>query len=140
MILEKVSFVQVNNTTKCGKVIICFETWGVNVSRDLVRGISVFFPNINHHFYVGEIFYKYSFKKYYGIVNDEERVNSPKLPELNTYITYYNNFTDPNSPITKYNDRIYISTIALIICRNEVTSLMFKANINPGYVNEKIDF
>jgi hypothetical protein len=30
--------------------------------------------------------------------------------------------------------------IALIIYTNEVTSIMFKGNQNPGYVDDKIDY
>jgi hypothetical protein len=36
--------------TKFGKVIICFETGGPNVKRELIKRSVVFLPNINHHF------------------------------------------------------------------------------------------
>jgi hypothetical protein len=75
-------------------------------------------------------------------------VNSLKLLPLNECITYYNNFINPDPFITKDSMIKFIlacllnnvDVIGLIIYGDEVISLMFKRNLNPGYVNEKIDY
>jgi hypothetical protein len=87
--------------TKFGKVIICFETGGGNVKGKLIKRTVLFFLNIDHHFYLTGRKYKYLFKKYYDIINNDDLINTPKLPPLNESITNYNNFIDPNPPITK---------------------------------------
>jgi hypothetical protein len=50
-----------STATKFGKIILCFEIGGLNINKELIRGTSIFFSNINHHFYVGEIKYYRSF-------------------------------------------------------------------------------
>jgi hypothetical protein len=47
---------------KCRKVITYCETGLINPNKKLIRCTSILFPNINHHFYVGETKYKHSFK------------------------------------------------------------------------------
>jgi hypothetical protein len=88
-------------TSKFGKVIICFETGGVNVNGLFLKLTSVFFLNINHSYYLTKTKYKYPFGKYHDITNDNNLVNVSKLPTLNMCITYYNNFVDPDPPIIK---------------------------------------
>jgi hypothetical protein len=49
---------------KTGKTIICFETGGVDVNKELVKLTSVFSLNTNHYFYLTKTKYKYSFKNF----------------------------------------------------------------------------
>jgi hypothetical protein len=75
-------------------------------------------------------------------------MNTPKVPPLNTCFAYYNKFIDPDALITENSTIEFILTsllnngdvVALIICTEEITSLLFKANINPGYVDDKRDY
>jgi hypothetical protein len=56
------------------------------------------------------------------------------------YIIYYNNFADPDPPITKDSTIVFIlaplvnnsNVLALIIYFNEVTSLLFNGNRNKS--------
>jgi hypothetical protein len=58
-------------TIKFGKVIICFEIGGANVNKEPARRAPIFFTNTNHHFCPNKTKYKYSFKKYHDIINDD---------------------------------------------------------------------
>jgi hypothetical protein len=88
-------------TTKFWKVIICFETGGTNIKREFIRRTSAFFPNIKHHLYVIERAFKYLFKKFLWIIENDKCINVPILQPLNTCIVYYSKFVNNYPPITE---------------------------------------
>jgi hypothetical protein len=107
---------------------------------------------MSHNFYVIEKTFKYSLNRYLDYINDpignSGKINVHKLLPLSTCIEYYSKFGNNDPPITEYTRIESLLTtflnnadnIALIINLNEVTSLMFKENINPGYEDAKLDY
>jgi hypothetical protein len=89
---------------------------------------------------------KYQFKHHYHI-NNPDYVSTVRLPLLNACIAYYNKFINQDFSITEDLTMEFIllallnntAVIAFIICRNEVTSLLFKNNSTSGYVDDKLD-
>jgi hypothetical protein len=109
----------------------------------------IHFPDINYLLYISESKYHRSLKHYYTYVNDETHTKalSFTLPLLEECINYYNKFVNQDSPITKDSTMESIlsallknvDVIALVICKSEVTSLLFKTNKSSGYVDDKLD-
>jgi hypothetical protein len=136
-----------NIVIKFTKVIICFETGKQDINKSLIRHAAAFFPDKNHHFYIRDMEFKHLFKHYHHNFNNANYVNTLQLPSLHTYILYYNKFVDPDPPISEDLTMEFIlsallnndDVIALVICRNEVISLLFKTNISSGYVEDKLD-
>jgi hypothetical protein len=109
---------------------------------------------MNHNFYVIERAFKYSLNKYHFYINDPFQKNCKvsvhKFLLLNIYIEYFNKFIDQNPPITENSMMKSILTsllnnadadiISLIIFVNEISSLMFKRNRSPNYLDDKIDY
>jgi hypothetical protein len=127
---------------KFGKMIICFETGTVFVrklkQRRLTRYVVLFFPNMNHNFYVIEKMFKYSLNQCHFYINDpiqkSGKINVHKLLIVNTCIENYCKFGNNEPPITLdttiesllSNFLNNTANVPLIINVNEVTSLMFK--------------
>jgi hypothetical protein len=120
--------------TKFGKLIICFETGTVFVTksgkRRLISCVALFFPNMNNP------------------IKISGKINVHKLLPLSTCIEYYSKFGN-NDPLVTVDTIIEsllttflnnADNITLIINVNEVTSLMFKENRNPGYEDTKLDY
>jgi hypothetical protein len=142
--------------TKFGKLIICIETGTVIVTklkqRRLTRRVTLFFPNMNHNFYVIEKTFRFSLDKFHRYINDpvanSGKINVHKLLPVSTCIEYYSNFGNNDPPITEHTTIESLLTfflnnvdnIALIINLYEVTSLMFKENRNPGYEDAELDY
>jgi hypothetical protein len=128
--------------TKFGKLIICFETGTFLVTKSkqtrLSKHATLFFPDMNHNFYVIQRAFKYSLNIYHYYINDliekSGKINIHKLLPLSTCIEYYSKFGNNEPPITLditiesllTNFLNNVDNIALIINVNEVTSLMFK--------------
>jgi hypothetical protein len=141
---------------KFGKMIICFETGTVFVTKSkqtkLTRRAALFFPDMNHNFYVIERALKLSLDKYHCYINlpieKSGKINAHKLLPVHTCIEYYSKFGNNEPPITLDTSIESLLTnflnnadnIALIININEVTSLIFKTSKNPGYLDSKLDY
>jgi hypothetical protein len=106
--------------------------------RRLTSPAAIFFPDINHNFYVIEKAFKFSLNKYHYYINlpieNSGKINVHKLLLVNTCIEYYRNFGNNEPPITLDTTNEYLLTfflnnadnVALIINVNEVTSLIFE--------------
>jgi hypothetical protein len=136
---------------KFKKVTICFQTRKYIISKNfgeiLTRHAGVYFPDNRHHFYISHTVFKHQFKKYHNFVYDENYANRVQLPSLRTCITYYDKFINQDPPITEDSTIEFIlsallnnaDVIVLVICKTEVTSLLFKTNISSRYVDDKLD-
>jgi hypothetical protein len=90
------------------KLIICFETGTVFITKLKQRGLSrrdaLFFPNMSHNFYVIEKTFKYSLDRFHCYINDSiqksGKMNVHKLLPVSTCIEYYSKFGN-NEPPTK---------------------------------------
>jgi hypothetical protein len=113
--------------TKFNKVIICFITGKFTNNKVLAKVLTR---------HAGIYFH-----------NDETHVYNAHLPLLRVCIAYYNKFVNQDSPITEDSTIEFIlsallknkAVIGLVICKSEVTSLLFKTNRNPSYVDDKLD-
>jgi hypothetical protein len=135
--------------TKFNKVIICFITGKYTTNKLLARRAAIYFPDSKHHFYYTEVTFKRQFKTYRNYVNDENHTDSVRfrLPLLSVCIGYYNKFINQDSPTTEDSAIEFIlsallkntAVITLVICKTKVTSLLFKTNKTPGYVDDKLE-
>jgi hypothetical protein len=138
--------------TRFGKLIMRFETETVFVTkskqRRLTRGAALFFPNMNHNLYVIEKIFRLTLNKYHYFINslneNSGKINAHKLLPVSSCIEYYSKFGN-NEPHTIIESLLTTflnnaDNIALIINTNEVTSLMFKTNRNPGYGETTLDY
>jgi hypothetical protein len=107
---------------------------------------------MSHNFYVIEKTFKHSFDRFHRYSNNpienSGKINVHKLSPFSLCFEYYNTLGNNDPPIVIDTTSESLLTnflnnannIALISNVNEVTSLMFKTNRNPGYEDAKLDF